>query len=615
MILNYRVLLLVCALAGAGACHRSEPATTTADAPGRRTVQRSSLSSARWQLVVCSPDERLISFADTLAARLPAGRSLEVRTCADYRSDLPAIFLGDRLPAELAAELPEDSVFRRLRQLDPGDLFTLVNYLNPLTARDSVPLIFTAYISPDPDTLLAHVRRLEVQSRGSIFRSRWAYALHEADGGLRMGTYAEVGWDFALSEEVYLPPIGPADHTSDRVNYFAVDEQLSPDRLITVAAYVERELRGNSRVEEVFVYPSIERIGLRRGRMEPVQWEETAIHLVESVAFSTVGVDTNHHAFLSGMTLAHEGYRVYNGYGGSGVEPSLDSLRRLHVNAVAIVPYTFLRQPTEMQALPVPEDAGSENDPAVRYAIRSAKERGMFVLLKPHIWVNGGWPGDVNFPDEASWEMFFREYGKWIGHYGELAEEEGVEALCIGTELVQTTLTHPEEWRKLIATLRTVYRGKLTYAANWGQEFENLSFWADLDAIGLNSYYPLATAANPNDATLEAGATAWMQRADSISRAYDRPLWLTEVGYRSVQGAWTNPHAEAGDRSESYQDQARCYHALLTAAARSDRLEGMFIWKWPSYLGHREGRNGKDTGYVPGGKPAGSLLRAFYEKH
>ncbi|WP_116124487.1 glycoside hydrolase family 113 [Lewinella sp. IMCC34183] len=316
--------------------------------------------------------------------------------------------------------------------------------------------------------------------------------------------------------------------------------------------------------------------------------------------------------FLRGMTFAHEGYRGHNGYGGDLVGPSIDSLKKLNVNAIAIVPYTFMRDPHRIDSLPVPGHYGAENDSAVRFSIRQAHDRGFSIMLKPQIWIRGAWPGEVDFTTDADWDRFFDAYGAWMHHYAVMAEAEGIEALCIGTELVQTTRKHPARWRQLIAELRQVYGGRLTYAANWGEEFEGLSFWEDLDAMGLNSYYPLSTAEAPTDADLLAGARRWMQLADSISRVHERPLWLTEVGYRSVDRAWQNPHAEAADRGESLETQARCYVALSTAARESDRLQAMFVWKWPSYLGHRESRDERQTGFVPGGKPAADILTRLY---
>ena len=290
----------------------------------------------------------------------------------------------------------------------------------------------------------------------------------------------------------------------------------------------------------------------------------------------------------------------------------MDSLKSMGVNAVAIVPYTFMRGIEAVDTLPIPEHYGAENDSAVHNSVREAHERGFRVMLKPQIWIRGHWPGAIDFTEAGEWDTFFTAYERWILHYADMAEREDLYALCLGTELVHSTLKHPERWRAIIARVRERYHGKLTYAANWGQEFENLTFWADLDVMGLNSYYPLATEEQVNDATLSAGARRWMRMADSISRVHERPLWLTEVGYRSVEGAWQNPHAEAGDRLPSERAQERCYRALASAICGSDRVSGMFVWKWPSYLGHQEGRDGRPVGFVPGGKPAGEVLRELY---
>lgn len=322
---------------------------------------------------------------------------------------------------------------------------------------------------------------------------------------------------------------------------------------------------------------------------------------------------------MRGMTFAHEGYDGVRGYGGTTVGPSLDSLAKLNVNAVAIVPYTFMRGPDNLGPLPIPDRLGMETDAAVTHSVKEAQKRGWAILMKPQIWIGGGhWPGDVKFETEEGWNTWFDNYEDWIIHYAELCEANNVDALCIGTELVHTTLTHPEKWRKIIAEIRKVYKGKLTYAANWGEEFEGFSFWDDLDVVGLNSYYPLSPKQDPSDAALLAGAKEWMIKANNISAKAGKPLWLTEVGFRSAKQAWLNPHAAASDRPVSNDCQERCYHALMLATEEAPMLEGMFVWKWPSYLGrgkrksdHHDGKPGR--GFTPGGKPAGEVLKRYYQ--
>lgn len=318
--------------------------------------------------------------------------------------------------------------------------------------------------------------------------------------------------------------------------------------------------------------------------------------------------------FKRGMTFAHEGYQGYNGYGGHLVAPSLDSLSRLAVNSLAIVPYTFLPGAQQVGELPISNFAGGENDAAVIHSIRQAHQRNWSVLLKPQIWVRGAWPGDINFATEAEWQQFFDRYAQWIAHYAMLAQEEGVEALCLGTEMVRSTVDHPEKWRKIIALVRSLYRGQITYAANWGEEFDNFSLWKEFDVIGLNAYYPLSEKPDATDAELLAGATQWVKAAEETAQQHQKKWWLTEVGFRSVTNAWTNPHAEAQDRPASQVSQARCYQALLQALEKeAPSLNGIYVWKWPSYLGRERRRASPGTEFTPGGKQAAAFLKAYYE--
>ncbi len=104
-----------------------------------------------------------------------------------------------------------------------------------------------------------------------------------------------------------------------------------------------------------------------------------------------------------------------------------------------------------------------------------------------------------------------------------------------------------------------------------------------------------------------------MSMDDEVRRNTKRPRWLTEVGFRSVDKAWTNPHADGGDRNANGTAQARCFEALTTAANETPELKGMFIWKWPSYLG-RENWRGGGKGFSPGGKPAAEVVGAFNDE-
>jgi hypothetical protein len=313
---------------------------------------------------------------------------------------------------------------------------------------------------------------------------------------------------------------------------------------------------------------------------------------------------------LNGFTLAHQGYRVYDGYGAQLTTRSLDTMAGAGISAIAIVPYSYLPDNETPGPLTVVRSAGTENDEAVLFAHFAARQRGQFTLLKPQIWVRGSWPGEVKFNRAADWDTFFANYRHWLAHYALMAEMYNWDALCIGTELKETTLHAPAAWRSLIRMTRALYDGPLTYAANWGEECEKLTFWRDLDVVGVNCYYPLAKDSSADLTTLEAGAEQIMARLAEIHQAAGRPLWLTEIGFRSARAPWVSPHAEANGRPVDEAAQARCYEVMIRAIEARDWITGQFWWKWPSYLAHDED-NGR--GYMPYGKTAMQVLQKYWK--
>lgn len=315
--------------------------------------------------------------------------------------------------------------------------------------------------------------------------------------------------------------------------------------------------------------------------------------------------------YLKGFNFAHEGYQIYNGYISNAATQSLcynsDSL---HCNTTAIIPYSGMRNPRKPSGMYLNRWAGGECDESVVHAAWSARKAGMSAMLKPQVWIHGSWPGDVDMATEADWKAWFENYYRWMRHYALLAEVHEMDVLCIGVEFAQATIKREQDWRHLIAKLRGLYSGPLTYAANWGEEFENLRFWDALDFIGLNSYYPLSHKENASDAELEKGFQKVIEKARAVSERYDRRIAFTEIGFRSVKGAWQEPHAEIKGKSSNYEHQLRCYRVMREALKDQDWCLGVYLWKWPAYMEHWQGKNGA---YTPKGKPALGVVKDWFE--
>ena len=314
---------------------------------------------------------------------------------------------------------------------------------------------------------------------------------------------------------------------------------------------------------------------------------------------------------LKGFNFAHEGYRIYNGYGSQLAKESLEKLESIGSNAVSIVPYSFMRDPKKPRQLLIEHRDGGENDESVLFAHFEAKQLGMHTMLKPQIWVRGSWPGDIEMSSEEDWAAFFDAYYRWMRHYALLAEINGFNSVCIGVELSKATLAKEKEWRYLIQQIRGIYNGPLTYAANWGTEFEKLQFWDVLDFIGLNCYYPLSKKEQPTKQELKHGFDKVVQKIETVTERFNKPLMFTEIGFRSVDGTWKDPHEEDQGRNFNEQSQALAYEVIFEGVHEKDWYKGIFWWKWPSYLDYKGPIN---TGFAPTHKKAEAVTQKWFEK-
>ena len=298
--------------------------------------------------------------------------------------------------------------------------------------------------------------------------------------------------------------------------------------------------------------------------------------------------------FQKGVSFSAE---FPNPYASAGARQMLRTLHADGVNAVALVPYGGMQ-------LGSPEIHGFgrhswESDEGLRELSRLAHALGMKVMLKPGIWIRGHFGGDIEFASQAEREKWFDNYGSFIERYAKLAAEIHVDLFCVGGEFIRMS-RYDAQWRKIIANVRRVYPGPVTYAANFGEEFQNLKFWDALDFIGLQEYYPL-----PNDLS----TTAVVQKIEAVQKRFHKPVIFTEVGFPSAPGGNLRPWQDGKAGSADPQLQARCYRAIFQDFYRKPWFEGMYWWK--------VGTNGfggpGDTSLTPWGKPAMQVVNKWYQ--
>jgi len=252
--------------------------------------------------------------------------------------------------------------------------------------------------------------------------------------------------------------------------------------------------------------------------------------------------------------------------------------------------------------------------------IKIAKQAGFKVFVKPHIWLNepsnGKWRSDIYPTSEENWEEWKKGYRAFIFRWADIAEQADAEMFCIGTEFTRLTVKKPEFWKALIQEVRGIYSGKIAYAANWYNEFEKITFWEDLDYIGVQAYFPLVNNEYPNVKEISKGWNKHLTNLESIHRKYNRPILFTEMGYKSTADSAIEPwdwidYSSDLDKPISNETQANCYEAFFKTVWKKNWFAGVHIWQWRSDFEKGRGKNELD--FTPQEKPAQTIIKKGFE--
>jgi len=287
-----------------------------------------------------------------------------------------------------------------------------------------------------------------------------------------------------------------------------------------------------------------------------------------------------------------------------------DNLVKNNIEWVAIVPF-FYQEDEKTSAMSVPgnNDRWSRRDSMFIESAKRLKDRNIRIMLKPHLWLGDGWRSNVNLNSEAEWKTWFKAYKQGMLHYAKIASDNGVDLLCIGTELRSSLKEQPDQWKGLIADIKNIYKGKLTYAANWDGEYDHIDFWGKLDYIGIQGYYPLTDSKNPELKDIKIGWDKHLDGLQELSEKYDKPILFTEIGYKNESAATIRPWEWGSFFSilftqKSNKTQQLAYEALYQKLWDKDWFAGTFIWQWNS--------SSRQIDFTPQDKPAQNTIAKWY---
>ncbi|MGY3607106.1 MULTISPECIES: glycoside hydrolase family 113 [unclassified Bradyrhizobium] len=268
-----------------------------------------------------------------------------------------------------------------------------------------------------------------------------------------------------------------------------------------------------------------------------------------------------------------------------------------------------------------PVSGKTEGDQSLLAGFQAARDAGLSIVFRPSLSPLDGTRVSSLAPSDVG--AFFASYKAEVVHLATIAQAGGVDTFVIGNEM--SSLTGPQYrayWVDIISAVRLVFHGEITYAAAT-DEASHVSFWDQLDVIGVNTYPPLTSSTTP---TVDDLVHAWnevptnpyfaaafdykspVDFLHSLALQYDKPVLMTEAGYRSIEGTAIAPGSWASGGDPDPAAQADAYNAFFQvwASQGGSWLKGVELWQWD--LSNQYSA----AGYSVMGKPSASIVSQYF---
>lgn len=278
-----------------------------------------------------------------------------------------------------------------------------------------------------------------------------------------------------------------------------------------------------------------------------------------------------------------------------------EMVRTTHCNALVLPVCAWQDHAYSTTMTSVGPDVMDADD--VRRVCEHARFLGLKVILKAMVNCRDGyWRAYIRFfdspvPTEPRWEDWFASWEDHVCRVAAMAEENHADLFCTGCEMVGTD--HRDvEWRHLIARVRTIYHGPITYNCDKFQE-DHVRWWDAVDVISSSGYYPITE------------LREHFTRIEQTAQAFNKPFMFMECGCPSRHGSAHRPNDWRYGTGTSQEEQAAWYQAFLSELKAFPFIRGTSWWDWSATRLYPEAAGTDNNGYCTYGKPANDLLRTF----
>jgi len=144
----------------------------------------------------------------------------------------------------------------------------------------------------------------------------------------------------------------------------------------------------------------------------------------------------------------------------------------------------------------------------------------------------------------------------------------------------------------------------------------NITFWDELDYIGIQAYFPLVDKDSPSVKEVKAGWDKYLPALKALSERHGKQILFTEIGYKSSTDAAKEPwlwveNEEEGAFNLSLETQANCYEAFFETVWKEDWFAGVHFWQYNTGYVGRESMI-RNVDFTPQGKPAEKVIAKYF---
>jgi hypothetical protein len=284
--------------------------------------------------------------------------------------------------------------------------------------------------------------------------------------------------------------------------------------------------------------------------------------------------------FMKGVTFSEWGPTAFDP---AKTRASLKKLKRQHVDTVTLFVVWMQK---DRYATDIGPGSETARESRVKAAARMARSLGFKVILRPFVDLSDAdWRGNLTPTSVPAWRA---SYTRFALHFARLAQSVRATGLVVGSET--NSQQAPEFWRPLVGQIRSVFKGFVTYEANW-DAFDTIDYWDAFDAIDISSYFPTSTQrgaslddlvagwsnyVGPSAARGRSGAD-WLALVDQVSRRFHLPVFFGEIGYRTVADASIRPWDLASSPADPAA-QTTAYEAAFRVWWRQPFFRGFNWW-------------------------------------